>query len=209
MIRSLLVVLVLAAGCKGDKAADCAAVAEVMFTKALASQAKDLENPTVAAKVTEALAPMKAAMTARCRDDGWSAAARTCMATSADDAAFKACERKHLTVEQQGNAKDSLDGFDEPRSRDRAGKMLNRMAAFKDRVCACTDAACSDAVMTELAAFGKQASDKGLAAIKAGRDPDKMTDEEIARSKSINDELVACAAKARAGSAAGSAAPPP
>jgi hypothetical protein len=28
-------------------------------------------------------------------------------------------------------------------------------------------------------------------------------------SKAINDELVACAAKARAGSAAGSAAPPP
>ncbi|MBP6632148.1 MAG: hypothetical protein KA297_22200 [Kofleriaceae bacterium] len=206
MVRTLLVVVVLAAACKGDKpAADCAAVAEVMFSKALASRAKDLENPRVAAKVAEAVAPIKTAMTARCRDDGWSAAARACMAASADDAAFKACERKHLTVEQQANAKDALDGFDEPPSRDKVNKMLARMTTFKERMCACTDQACADAVSAELAAFGKESSDQGLADLKAGRAPDKMNDEEIARSKTISDELAACAVKASAGSAA----PPP
>lgn len=201
MTRSWLVVLVLVlvAGCKGEaSSSDCAAAVEVMITKGLAHRSEELENPKVAEKVAEAFVPVKAALATRCREDGWSGSAIDCLRAAGDAAAIKACERKHLTVEQQANAKRAVADFKASFSRDVPDKMLARMAAFKDRMCACTDQACADKVMDDMTAWGKETA-------LAGRTPEKPTDEQLARTRAISEELTACAIKAKAAGAA----PPP
>jgi len=183
---ALLIVLLLA--CKGSDgktsppARDCDDVLHAAVGRTMAS--KSGTSQPARAKM---IASIETTLIARCRDDQWSQAVLECMATAGDNAASRACERKHLTVEQHAKVHAALDALAEPRDREMVGEILARMTDFKDRLCACTDATCADTVMDELEVYGKETS--GGVASKA---PKKMNAEEMGRSKAIMDEIVAC-----------------
>lgn len=183
------VVLVLVTGlaaCKSDgtkpAALDCGDVLHAAIGRTIADVAG-----TSAPERAKVIAAIETTVTARCRDDGWSQAALACMASAADNAASRACEKEHLTVAQHDKVHAAIDKLGEPQKRAAVGAFIDEMAGFKDRVCACTDKACADAVMVEFEAYGKQLSKRAGAA-----GLPKMTAEEEARSKAISDELVAC-----------------
>lgn len=92
-----------------------------------------------------------------------------------------------------------------------AGKAMEKLSAFKDRMCACKDTACAKQVSAEMAAWGKsQATDK----------PAALTATEQTKASELGVQLGECMMRATAGTAGssapvaaggsgGSAAPPP
>jgi hypothetical protein len=104
-VRALAIVLVLgaaAAGCKKSGAgASCDAVG-IRF-QTIAEADLKLDNGVDAQEreaVRALVAPMRDAMVKSCRENGWSADARACMAAADDEAKFRACEAK-LSGEQR------------------------------------------------------------------------------------------------------------
>ena len=183
----LLVVLVALVACKSNErsappARDCDDVLHAAVGRTMAS--KSGTSQPARAKM---IASIETTLIARCRDDQWSQAALECMATAGDNAASRTCEKKHLTVEQHDKVHAALDALAEPQHRAAIGKMLARMTDFRDRMCACTEAACAEAVTAELDAYGKEMStDPSLLKAK------EMNAEEMGRSKAIMDAIVAC-----------------
>lgn len=103
MRATLLAAILLAiTGCKkGGGDASCDAVGARFHAIADADLAADKGvDARERAAVRGLIGPMRDALVKSCRDNKWSADARACMATAADDAAFRACEVK-LSGEQR------------------------------------------------------------------------------------------------------------
>ena len=100
---SILVLLVLAAaGCKKSGArSSCDAVGArfLAIAEANLKAEKDVGERERDA-VHGLIAPLRDAVVKSCRETGWSAEARACMATAADEHAFRGCEAR-LTGEQR------------------------------------------------------------------------------------------------------------
>lgn len=92
LLAAALVALAVA-GCKGrGEGASCDSVGSKFIALARADlDASDLD-PASRRGVTGLLAPMRDAMVRACREDKWSAPARTCFAGAADVATFRTCE---------------------------------------------------------------------------------------------------------------------
>jgi hypothetical protein len=93
------------------------------------------------------------ALTAACEKDKWSKEATDCMKSAADFKAQHECEGK-LTPEQQKGSEAAVDEamkssrHDRHKDKDKS-KGLEGITDQRDRMCACTDAACAEAVNKE------------------------------------------------------------
>jgi hypothetical protein len=101
-VLAAVVAVSMLAGCKkGGGNASCDAVGARFHAIAEADLAKD---KGVGARERDAvhalLGPLRDALVKSCRDNGWSADARACMAAAADEGVFRACEAK-LSGEQR------------------------------------------------------------------------------------------------------------
>ena len=102
-IAVVLAVVAAAAACKGHPAgeATCDQVGARFYQLAHAQVAISKEvDDRERAGVIGLLAPMRDSMVRACRDDGWSAPARACFATAAEQTSYFGCETS-LSPEQR------------------------------------------------------------------------------------------------------------
>jgi hypothetical protein len=95
----LVALLAAAAGCNKKSGADCdGAIAKGMDN--FRANIKDhAANPQITERMMGVVDKLKITLTARCKEDSWSAEALTCYSTAADRKDMKACESK-LTPDQ-------------------------------------------------------------------------------------------------------------
>jgi IPT/TIG domain-containing protein len=115
----------------------------------------------------------------RCTSDHWTADATTCFATATTSDAREACSYKHLTREQA----DQLDKV--PGLGGDIDQVLDEIAAYKTKMCACKTPDCARKLSDEMNAW----SDK-LA--KEFKQPPKLTDEQTKRGDDLSEELQKC-----------------
>ena len=162
MKRILLIGLVVLAACgksksDGDKGGgggaapggndDCAAASAHMTELQAADLPKEMpaEQQT---KIKALMAKVTPVIAQSCRDTKWSKEALTCMTALKSISEAKTCEDK-LTKEQQTAVETAATKAAEEAQKpspEETAAALKAIAALKDEMCACKDAACGEAV---------------------------------------------------------------
>jgi hypothetical protein len=150
-------------------APDCAGASSVIV-QTLANQDAKTDKVTV----TNAVAK-------RCTDDHWTDAAVTCINGAHDKDGLHECGYNHLTQAQQ----DKLDETTASLTTMTASAAMDKMAEFKDKMCACHDSACAERVADEMTKWSQEMS-------KEWRNPPKMTDADTQRAQAIGEEMGKC-----------------
>ena len=134
-------------------------------------------------------------ITKLCVDDGWSAAARTCIAGTRTAEGFEECGHKHLTQLQDERLDDAASDL-------LADGAIALMQRFADKMCTCKDAKCAQSVSDEMMAWAQEQA-------RRQKEPPKMSKRAIKRATAIGDRLGKCMQTAMSPEPPPPAPPPP
>lgn len=95
--------IALGAGCRGtSNEASCGTASGTFFIIAKAELDKSSVDDATRRAVTDQLPAMRDSLEIACRDDGWTAAVRNCLATASDHAAIEQCEQQLTEAQRAG-----------------------------------------------------------------------------------------------------------
>ncbi|HEV7559793.1 MAG TPA: hypothetical protein VGO00_30155 [Kofleriaceae bacterium] len=103
-MRALVVTMLLSTlACRGQAGdAPCGVAAGTFFTIAKGELDKATVDDATRRAVSEQLPAMRDSLENACRDDGWSAAVRNCLARCTDHVAVEECERQLTEPQRAG-----------------------------------------------------------------------------------------------------------
>jgi hypothetical protein len=179
LVGSLMLSLVACGGARGTdsgatppssaSASDCPSTAAVI-ARVLAAETE----PKQASSVQTAVAQ-------RCADDGWTAEARSCLSAATSSEALGDCGYNHLTQAQGDKLKQATASLGSATAR----RALKAMEEFRDRLCACKDAACAEEVSSDMTKWSQEMS-------RTEKSPPALSDAEAERAGAIGDKMGEC-----------------
>ena len=168
----VVVVALLVAACdrgsSGSAGPDCSAAATGLITS--------LNRKDAGSDAQQA----KPALVALCTTDRWGPEARSCIAKATTQEAQKDCWYKQLTGEQTDHLKKARGSLS---ASTRAA--MKKMHEFADKMCACKDTTCAQAVSDEMTKWGQEMA-------QSMEEPPVMTEEDTKEATEIGERMGKC-----------------